>query len=373
MRRLIALSAMLCLLLCGCERLYPREYLQLSEHNSPYAYKVDPTEPTGENPTVRTPVVSDYYALRSVLSGYVMTGVQHGQVRMEKYRGDEEQDVIRVNEYLTREDPLCAYAIISIHLDHRPTENGWLVSFDASYRRTVHELESIEFVRGNEAAAVILQDALNEFRTRSTVRISGYTEEDFVRSLRDYCMHNPNRVGMIPQINASIYPDQGNARVVEVRYSYPADVETLRTMRSETDSVLASAFNYIRFTENDAEKLRLIFSYIFNRFPYQADEENATFYSLLCTGVGSSVSYASVVDYLCRNCGMESYIVSGRKDGESWTWNILCLDGRYYHFDFHTASLLGEEPAPRTDEQMEGYEWDTSLYPACTDEAEQSE
>ena len=363
MKRITAAFLALCLLLCGCRRIFPNEYIRLSEHNAPYAYKGD----TAEKPTqaVRSPVVSDYYALRSVLMGYVTSGTEHGQVRMEKYRGEPEQDLKRVKTYLTEEEPICAYAINYITLEQKPTEEGWLVSVDAVYRRSVRQIESIIFVRGNDAADETLHDALTQFQNTVTVRISGYTEEDFVQSLTDYCKQHPDQVGVIPAISASVYPDSGNVRVAEVSFRYPTDSQTLKTMRSDTDSVLSSVYSYIRYTEDDSEKLQLIYSYLSSRFPYREDRQNASFYSLLCEGVGSSVCYAAVVNYLCGRVGLDCRIVSGTLAGEPHDWNIVALNGAYYHYDFHEAALQGAPPQPLTDAQMTEYAWNTEEYPAC--------
>lgn len=364
MKRIFAAVLLLCLLLCGCKRIYPNEYLKISEHNAPYAYKQDSSD--GQNNAAPTPEVSDYYALRSALTGFVTTGVEHGQVQMRNYRGDAEQDINRVKIYLTEEEPVCAYAIDYINLERRQNEDGWLLTVDAVYRRSVREIESILFVRGNSAALEAMRSSMTQFQNSVTVRISGYYEEDFVRSLTDYCKLHPELMCVIPEITTAVYPEVGNVRVVEVHFQYPNESQDLRNMRSEADSILSSAYNYIRYTPEDGEKLRLISGYFSSRFPYREDEENATVYSLLCEGVGSSVSYASVVNYLCVKIGLNSWIVSGTLDGEPHDWNIIEVDGICWHYDYHQAAIRGAESHPMTDAQMAGYEWDRELYPACT-------
>lgn len=364
MKRILAAELLLCLLLCGCKRIYPNEYLKLTEHKAPYAYKNDSSD--GQNDAVPTPVVSDYYALRSALSGFVTEGVEHAQVQMENYRGDEEQDINRVKVYLTEEDPICAYAIDYISLERKQNEDGWLITVDAVYRRSVREIESILFVRGNAAAAESMRSAMTQFQNSVTVRISGYSEEDFSRSLTDYCKQHPELMCVLPEITTAVYPETGNVRVVEVHFQYPNDSQDLRNMRSEADSILSSAYNYVRYTPEDAEKLRLIYTYFSSRFPYLEDEQNATVYSLLCEGVGSSVCYASVVNYLCAKIGLNSWIVSGTLNGEPHDWNVIEVDGICWHYDYERSAVRGQEPRPMTDAQMTGYEWDTELYPACT-------
>ena len=167
MKRIWVLAALVCLLVSGCKRIYPNEYIHVAEHNAPYAYKDD----SSQEQVPRTPTASDYYALRSVLSGFVASGVEHGLVQLVSYRGDEEQDLKRVTVYLTEEDPICAYAIDYITLERTQTEEGSLVSVDAVYRRSVGEIESIQFVRGNDAALGIMRNAMTQFHSSATIRI----------------------------------------------------------------------------------------------------------------------------------------------------------------------------------------------------------
>ena len=56
--------------------------------------------------------------------------------------------------------------------------------------------------------------------------------------------------------------------------------------------------------------------------------------------------------------------VTGTRDGEPWTWNIL-LDGEEYrHVDLLRCSESGKY-REQTDEEMDGYVWDYSAYPVC--------
>ena len=68
---------------------------------------------------------------------------------------------------------------------------------------------------------------------------------------------------------------------------------------------------------------------------------------------------------ICDLAGVECYTVSGLRDGEDHTWNIVKADGYYRHLDLTRCILELEQPVLRTDWQMTGYYWDTTLYPAC--------
>ena len=307
--------------------------------------------------------------MRSVMRGFVTDGTEHAKLRLERYEGDVENDLKQVIRFLTTEDPVSAYAIDYIDCEHQRTEDGWTVNFNAVYRRSPKEIQAILSVRGNEAALRRMRDAVAQLQNAVTIQISGYVEEDFAESLLRYCRSRPDLAVEMPRISAATYPSKGNVRVVELHIVYEDDNRTLRAMRSEVDSVLDSAYSYIRYAPTDRAKLELLYSYLTSRFRYQRDEQNAGAYTLLCAGVGSSESFASVVSWLCQRTGLENWLVAGEKDGEPYYWNVVSVDGSCRHLDFQTDAETGGRLRLLTDEQMTGYTWDTEAIPACVEEA----
>ena len=76
-----------------------------------------------------------------------------------------------------------------------------------------------------------------------------------------------------------------------------------------------------------------------------------------------SRAFATVFAAMCRQAGLECLTVSGTRNGEAWNWNLICEEGKYYHVDLLASSEAGEL-IRLTDQEMEGYVWDYSAYPA---------
>ena len=352
----------LCLLLTGCRELYKNEYLSLSEHDAPFAFRE--TEAPEETADSATPTASNYYSMRSILTSYVAGGVEHGEILLTDYDGEVEQDLKRVTRFLTTQDPVSAYATDFVSYERYESDRGWLVTFNMVFRRSTGEIASIEPVRGNEAAVRRMLDALSQQQSALTLQISGYTEQDFAEALEDYCLQHPNEIVEPPRISVAVYPNSGNVRVVEIHYVYNNDRETLRGMRVETESVLNSAYSFIRYAKTDREKLELLYAYLTSRFDYTDPEEKASVYDLLCQGKSNSRSMAVVVRYLCEKANIPSWLVVGRKGGAAYCWNIVQADGQYYHMDFQRDAL---EEAPlqflyETD-LPQNYIWEIDKYP----------
>lgn len=370
MKRLLPLLLALCLLLTGCRgiynRLFKNEYLSLSEHDAPFALR-ETTEAPTEAAEPSTPAAGDYYQMRSILTSFVTSGVEHGEILLTDYDGDVEQDLKRVVRFLTTQDPICAYAVDFVSYERFESEKGWRICFNMVFRRSTGEIASIEPVRGNETAVRRMREALLQQQSSLTLQVSGYTEQDFAELLENYCIQHPYEIVEPPRISVSVYPQSGNVRVVEVHYVYNNDRETLRGMRMEAEAVFNSAYSFIRYAMTDREKLELLYSYLTSRFNYTESAEGATVYSLLCQGKSSSICMTTVVRYLCEKTDLNCLTVTGRRSGEPYCWNIIEVDGRYYHLDFHRDSVDQTGLIFRTDADMPHYFWDIDKYPRCVE------
>ena len=100
------------------------------------------------------------------------------------------------------------------------------------------------------------------------------------------------------------------------------------------------------------------------RFDYTLETSITPSYSLLCHGVGDSEAFASAFAAMCRRAGLECRIVSGTRAGEAWFWNLIREGDVYYHVDLLQSKSAGELQK-LTQEQMQGYVWDYSAYPAA--------
>ncbi len=100
-------------------------------------------------------------------------------------------------------------------------------------------------------------------------------------------------------------------------------------------------------------------------------DELSTSYSVLVKGIGSSRGYAMAMKLLLNKAGIECLVV----EGTDYTWNIVKIEGDYYHLDASADKLNNKEGKEvlthdyfnMSDLEMSKYyEWDKSKYPACT-------
>ena len=73
---------------------------------------------------------------------------------------------------------------------------------------------------------------------------------------------------------------------------------------------------------------------------------------------------------LCRELGVDCRIVYGQEDWTEHCWNIVRIDGSYYHVDITAAIEDGAEAGFLMNDEMAWghYRWDVSSYPKCSGE-----
>jgi len=136
---------------------------------------------------------------------------------------------------------------------------------------------------------------------------------------------------------------------------------------------------------SDLEKEKAIHDYLVLNCRYDYDnflkgtipEESYSAYGLLINGAGVCQAYAEATQILLSRAGIECMIVTGSANGVGgWgghAWNIVKIDGKYYHLD-----VTWDDPVPDekgrvlywyfnlTDEQISNdHTWERSLYPEC--------
>jgi transglutaminase/protease-like cytokinesis protein 3 len=142
---------------------------------------------------------------------------------------------------------------------------------------------------------------------------------------------------------------------------------------------------------NDYEKVLAVHDYVIKNSRYDrlnadngtvpAEEHEA--YGVLVNGVGVCDSYAKAVKLILDKSGVQCMLVEGSKaenagqglNDVDHAWNIVRVDGEYYHVDATwddvseewDSSEVGYQHLNLNDEEMQKtHIWDRSKYPQCT-------
>ena len=111
------------------------------------------------------------------------------------------------------------------------------------------------------------------------------------------------------------------------------DFSEIKKLKAEFEKYGKEAVN-VCFKEGmtELEKVISAHEYLTETVTYKnRDDMSFTAYSVLVRKEGVCQGYAYAFNYLMKHAGVECYYVSSSKLNHGW--NIVCLDGKYYHVD----------------------------------------
>ena len=342
----------LSLLLTGCGWL-DGSYVSVTPHQE--------HSETNRNETV---AVSSFEELVDVLSAFVYAGQEKGVINIADYDLElMKGHLFAAKRYIREEDPIGAYAVEEIRHELGTNAGQPALAITIVYCRSNLEIRRIRTVANMEEAALLIGKSLENCDSVLTMQIENYRKTDLEQIVLDYVRENPQTVMETPQVAFADY-GKGIQRVVEMTFTYQNSRDALRQMQSQVQPVFASAALYVSGEGTENQKFSQLYSFLMERFDYTLETSLTPSYSLLHHGVGDSKAFAVVYAAMCRRAGLECMTVTGTRNGEPWTWNMIRENEDYYHVDLLRCSQLGNFQK-FVDSEMSGYVWDYSAYPEC--------
>ncbi len=355
-RTAICWVLLVCLVLSGCSSLLTGEYIWEQTHYIP------PIPDSGQDISA-----SNYTQLVSVLADAIEEGTEQFTVSVAQYdRNILEMDVDRATQEVKRSNPVAAYAVSNILWQVGTSAGEMVLVVSVIYLHDKSEIQNIRTVANNKEAKEKIAEAMRNCDPSIVLRVETYEQEDFALLAEDYAMQCPQFVMETPQVRVNVYPESGITRVVVVRFVYVNARDTLRDMQDQVLKLFDSSVNIVSLMEKPREKYNQLYSLLVDRFQKYTIESSATpAYSLLLHGVGDSRAFASVFASMCREAGLHCQMVGGMKNGNLWYWNIVQVDGTYYHVDLLRSKGEGTLRLLTDNIINEGYVWDFDAFPVC--------
>ena len=352
-RTLLPLFFALSLLLGGCGWLNG-SFVSVTPHEAP--------KQVAHADTITAANYKDFLA---ALKQLVAAGTEVAAIHVEEYPEKALEVGVRRAVYnVMHSDPIGAYAVEDIQYEIGSSSGLPAVSIAVTYRHNSTELQRIRRAVGIPQVQIIVANALESYEAGIVLLVGQYEDTDFSQFVQDYAREHPETIMEVPQVTQALY-GTGESRVVELIFSYQTSRDSLRRMQAQVKPVFESAVLYVSGDGDDYQKFSQLYAFLMERFDYKLETSITPSYSLLRHGIGDSRAFAQVYAAMCRDAGLTCMTVTGTRDGEPWTWNMI-LDGEeYYHVDLLRCSERGKY-RELTDEEMEGYVWDYSDYPACT-------
>jgi hypothetical protein len=356
---LISASAIM-VSLTGCRSVFSGSYTSVTDHVEEADSQITVSEDYIE--------VSDYTALKDAVSTLVSSHAETGRIRFSSYSGDPESDLSDACREVYRNTALGAYAVD--YMSHTITRivSYYEADINITYRRTQDELDEIIQVSNLSGLDEIFSGAIGDFETGLVLQTGRVDlDADYVTDwFKSYFAENPMSTLAMPQVTVASYPDSGVQRILEVAIDYVYSEDELPDMKKELMDEAVAMVGTIKYTDVTAAETALSVCEAIMALSQHSSTGSGDLYDLMINGIGGSLGFAQTFKFIGGAAGLDCQLVSGTRSGEEYYWNIVCIDGIYYHIDCMDCAENGLDSGfLKSDSEMSRYSWNTSDYPVC--------
>ena len=362
------MAAVVVFSLCGCSGWFNKEYLSVKDY----------VPPVQENYSSKDKIsVRNFTGLRQALLRFAYAGESEGRIVFDaSYDGDPLEDLASACWQVRTQDALCAYCVenIAYELTKIVTTNEATVYY--SYSNFCESADNIVHLPYSYGVESTLLETL-ENRDRKLVVLvasSSYTAEDIEGLLTRVYRENPTLVPREPRASVNMYSGTGSQRLYEISINYGLTSEELEQRIAALQAVDAFSGMDMESLSNGQRALAAC-QYLMQHCQLSAAAADNTAYSALVNHTANSEGLAFAYVDLCRQLKLECSIVYGQYQWQDRCWNIVKIDGSYYHVDVFEAINSGLESSFMVnDENFWGnHRWDVASYPKCTGEQNYSD
>lgn len=315
----------------------------------------------------------NYYALQSAVLSMISAGRESNTIPVSNYEGSLEEDLARITQEITTQNPLGCFAVASLVFDQTRVLTYQELSITIQYKRTPQEIASVREAPSRQDFERRLSELLSGFGKQGFYSVTALedSQEDLYDRLYKCWYALADTAYGLKSVNITTYPDSGPKRIVEVHVDWTDERDTLIRQSKEAE---ARATEICKDFAGDTtyERLSFVESYISENIQYddkamrvvtetggaQPRTSTYTAYGALVEGRAAQSGIAHAAKLLLDRLGMTSSLIAGTNAGVSYVWLWVQSDGVWYHYDPTGNHGL------MSDEQLKqfGYEYNTAVY-----------
>ena len=328
--------------------------------------------------------VSTQDELESEMLSMVRSREERGLFRIELPSPyDIEYMVLAAIEQMSME-PLAAYATSAITAIQEEGHGYVTIEIVIGYQKTLEQITGVRPVSNEVIFDILLSQMLREGETYlamlSPPEIAGFGAIE--EMILDYYYRQALDIIVLPQTQVGFFPGSGGEeqRIAVIELDFGFSQNTLSRKRAQLRLAAGALIDALPENLTLPQQIRHL-SYSLAESVHENLEEvpqadlkelrplSTTAFGALVEASATSEGYAMAFKALMDLLGVESHVVQGEREDERHVWNIVQIDGYYYHIDVSLLALLGPEYTLfLSDEIMilqNGYSWDTRLYPTA--------
>lgn len=365
MKRPLALAVAVLLmipLLSGCGGAFEKEYVSVLEY-------VPPVQ--AENDGAERVTVRNMAELKRALIDMVYDGAAGGSIAFDaNYDGSAPEDMESACWQVRTQDSLCAYCVRDLSYELEKIVNHYESTVSIDYTSYAAELSSIVQLPYAVGLEELLSGAMEESRPRLTilVRASSYSAEKVKSLALEIYRSHPTICVREPQITVHMYSGSGRQRLYDINFAYGMAEDELIRCKSQLKNL--DVMSNLDAAELDGAHRALAACRFLTDNCVWNEAAKGSCYDALINGETNSEGLALAYVEMCHQLDLDCRIVYGQLGGRDHSWNLIRLDGDFYHVDvsrcYDDGFALG---FLQNDESMwNDYRWNISNYPSCSGE-----
>ena len=349
MKKLLFLLVIAVLLFSGC-----------GFFNDTYVVESDYTLPVGKEP-VRDGIV--YITALSDLLDTIRTTVADGKKTQtilfdSSYSGNPSEDLASACWQVRTEDALCAYCVENIAYELSQIVSYTEANLNISYSSGALPVEEIITMPYATELDDRIAEAIRSGTSRLAILInrSTLTAETMMAKFSEVYRASPGLAPQEPICDVTLFSGSGTQRLYEILLDTGLSKEEFIRRQEAIDHVEL----HVEPEVSEKERIQVVAEYLRNR----CDPNGfGTVYDALVGGAAGPEGISLGFAELSRRIGLECLVVYGQKDWVDHCWNIVRMDGSYFHVDLFAPQ---EKGFLKSDEDFWGeYRWNVNDYPKC--------
>lgn len=354
-----AFACMMCtLFMSGCAGVFEKEYVAVN----PYTVQTQTENSDADKVTVK-----DAAELRQAVMGMVYDGVEQGTIDFDsEYPGQADKDMAEVCWQVRTQDALSAFCVKALDFTLEKIVTHYEATVKIDYTDYAPELGSIIKLPYTVGVRNYLKSAMEDNITRLVmlVNISTFSVNQIESLAQSIYRTYPTICVREPHVKVFMYSGNNGQRLYDINLDYGmSEDEVIRGKAQLKNLDVASKLD----SENldDAHAALAAARYIVKNCRI-ASEGSSCFDCLInnrANSEGVSLAYVEMLSQL----GIDCKIVYGQRNGVNCCWNIIKIDGDYYHVDVCRCASDGYMAGFLcSDEKMwNDYRWNISDYESC--------
>ena len=349
--------------LTGCSSMFEKEYEHISEYT--------PSDQNNVSEDGKV-VVRSFNGLKQAILSIVYSESGSGTISFDAaYEGDAVEDMASACWQIRTQDAMCIYCVENIAYEMSKIVSFYEAELSVTYSNAIEGIGGISRLQYATGLDDKISAAISEGRRRLVLLINrcSYTAESMGSIVEEVYRENPAVAPNMPRVEVNLYSGNGMQKLYEINLGYGVTGIELANRRDAVNAV--KPFELQDTTQmSQLEKALLACNYLIANCSYDIESGGNSIYSALVLNNADSEGLAYAYVQLCRQLGLNCRMIYGQYNWQEHWWNIVEIDGVYYHVDV-SSCMTGKlaDGFLLNDQTIWGtHRWDVSAYPTCTGE-----